>query len=52
MPVETKLMLNADFQSLQKIDMAESSAGEKVPMVGNSAVLKFRPLEIQTLRFK
>ncbi len=51
-PVETKLTLNADFQCLQKTDMAESKGGEKVPMVGNAAALSFRPLEIVTLCFK
>ena len=51
-PVETKLTLNVDFQTLETTDMAESKAGEKVPRVGNVAVLNFRPLEIQTLRLK
>jgi alpha-mannosidase len=51
-PVETKLTLNAEFQCLEQIDLAETLVHEKVPMVGNSAVLKFQPLEIQTLRFK
>ena len=51
-PVETKLVLNAEFQRLEKTDMAESKDGEKVPVAGNSAVLKFRPLEIQTLGFR
>ena len=50
-PVETRLKLNAEFQGLEKTDLAETAGGEKVPRVGARVVLNFRPLEIQTLRF-
>lgn len=51
-PVETKLTLNAKFKTLKRINLDESAAKEKVSMDGSTAILTFKPFEIQTLRFK
>lgn len=50
-PVKTKLTLNADFQAVEKTNLAEAAGGEDVPTVGHAAELNFRPHEIQTVRF-
>ncbi len=51
-PVETRLTLNAKFKTLKRINLDESAVKEKVSMDGATAILSFRPFEIQTLRFK
>ncbi|QHI68002.1 alpha-mannosidase [Tichowtungia aerotolerans] len=51
-PVKTKLTLQADFQTLEKINLDESPSGEELPILGNKTELTFRPLEILTLCFR
>ncbi len=51
-PVQTQLTLNEEFQTLEKIDLAESVVREKVPRIGKNVVLNFQPLEIMTLRIR
>ncbi|QHI69929.1 glycoside hydrolase family 38 C-terminal domain-containing protein [Tichowtungia aerotolerans] len=51
-PVETALTLHGTFQTLEKINLDESPAGEEFPISGNGTVVTFRPREILTLRAK